>query len=61
MQVNITTTNFTTLTIRPIWNFFKSQLTSKAKETSQNSSQMWKFTTLLEANNKQTLCKKRVT
>ena len=42
-----------------MWNFFSYQLSPKSKKVeSQNSSQMKKFTILLEANNKQVLSKK---
>ena len=55
--MNITTTNFTTLTICPIWNFFKSQLTSKAKKKVKTPQRCRSSLFLLEANNKQALKK----
>jgi len=52
MKVNILTGNFTILANCPMQNYFSCQLTPKAQKESQHSSQMKKFTTLSEANNK---------
>ena len=54
MKVNILRANFTIQANCPMQNYFSRQLTPKAQKESQHSSQMKKFTTLLEANNKQT-------
>ena len=56
------TANFIILMSSPMRNFFSYQLIPKAKKAeSQSSSQMKKFTILLEVNNKQALSKKQAT
>ena len=56
MKVNILRANFTTQTNCPIQNYLSRQLTPKAQNESQHSSQMKKFPTFSwsEVNNKQT-------
>ena len=54
MEVNILRENFTIQANCPLQNYFSRQLSPKAQKENQHYSQMKKFTTFSEANNKQT-------
>ena len=61
MKVNILRANFTIQANCPMQNYFRRQLTPKAQKESQQSSQMKKFTTFSQANNKQKQAVKKTT
>ena len=54
MKVNILRAKFTIQANYPMQNYFSRQLTPKEQKESPQSSQLKKFTTFSEANNKQT-------